>query len=452
LVYLILNAEPSPFKIVERKPGVPSKIIFIFVINIPSMKKIIFIALFFYPLIASSQVVFWTETFNNGCTKNCLVNGVNTGNGAWTLSLPSGAGGMGPCANQFFVSCAENGQAVGGCGIGCGNNATLHIGNVPCGLFFVCPGGDCGAAYNAGGCFGCCPNSDERADSPIISTVGKSGITYSFKFIMKGQAGVDYASAYYNAIGVWTALPAIPLSGTCGAQGKWALYSTLLPASCDNNPNLRVGIRWVNNNSTGADPSFAADDLQLSYNATLPVELTQFTGKVESSKVHLQWITVSETESDHFEIESGSDGEEFSSIGKINSHGNSTVMHEYDFYDSKPSDEMNYYRLKTVDKNGEYGYSKVIAVNFNAASVFDFNIYPVPAENKIYISSFYQSEVPVTFAIVDLTGRKIKELFNGKMISGTVSAFNVTSLDKGIYFLKIASADGREQVKRIVKN
>ena len=111
------------------------------------------------------QTVFWTETFNNGCVKGCLVNGVNTGNGAWSLdnsNLPAGT-----CndtySNLWFISCKENGNAAGACGSGCGAKPTLHIGAND-GFFY-----DIGASYDAGGLGGC--GNGGTYTLPILITI-----------------------------------------------------------------------------------------------------------------------------------------------------------------------------------------------------------------------------------------------------------------------------------------
>ena len=70
-----------------------------------------------FPGLAHSQVTFWSENFNNGCTGNCNAASYTGSNGVWGVSNP---GSNGNIANEFFVSCAENGQAVGACGAGCG--------------------------------------------------------------------------------------------------------------------------------------------------------------------------------------------------------------------------------------------------------------------------------------------------------------------------------------------
>jgi hypothetical protein len=66
----------------------------------------------------------------------------------------------------------------------------------------------------------------------------------------------------------------MPKTATCGGgQGLWTAFSMTLPASADNNPNVRIGFRWVNNaDGTGTDPSFAVDDIALAEIASFTAE------------------------------------------------------------------------------------------------------------------------------------------------------------------------------------
>jgi hypothetical protein len=210
---------------------------------------------------------FWTENFNNGCTSNCQAATYVGANGAWTVT---NTGANGPTPNLWFVSCAENGQAVGGCGAGCGANATLHLGAVgtsDCGCL-VCPSGDCGAAYDAcnGATFcGGVPTTDKRAESPTINCTGKVSIILGFKYIENGQGSTDNATVWYFDGSTWAQIDDPPKVILCGGQGTWTARSIALPASADNNPNVKIGFRWVNNaDGAGNDPSFAVDDVTLS--------------------------------------------------------------------------------------------------------------------------------------------------------------------------------------------
>ena len=227
-----------------------------------------------FTLHATAQQAVWAEEFENGCAAGCYASAYVGPNGGWTVT---NVGVNGACANRWFISCAENGNAVGACGTGCGNNETLHVGNdiacvSPNGCFF-CPTGDCGAAYDASCppalCFVCCScnsaQTDQRVESPVINLTGYATLTLSFKYMENGQAASDNATLWYYDGAVWAQLVDLPKTVVCGGgQGTWTAYAIALPASANNNPNVRIGFRWVNNNDgSGSDPSFAVDDVEV---------------------------------------------------------------------------------------------------------------------------------------------------------------------------------------------
>jgi PKD repeat protein len=243
----------------------------------------------------AQTTVFWTEDFNNGCTQNCNVAAFTSANGAWTVSL---SGTNGSHANEWFVSCAENGEAVGSCGAGCGNNSTLHVGSVPCTLCFVCPNGDCGASYNAGPSFGGQnPATDKRAESPVINTTGKTSITLSFKYMENGQGTTDDATIEYSLDSglTWLLLVNPAKTNLCGSgQGTWTTYNYALPATCENITTLKIAFRWKNNANAGTDPSFAADDVELSaVAANLPVAIFAASDSVLCEKSCISYTDLS---------------------------------------------------------------------------------------------------------------------------------------------------------------
>lgn len=204
---------------------------------------------------------FWTETFNNGCTSNCYGSAYAGANGAWTETI-TGVEGTDP--NPWYVSCAENGYTAGGCGTGCvpatatATLASLHIGS-NASIF-----GDIGAAYFSGGLCGLlgCPATDRRIESPTINCTGMIAPSVSFTYIENGSGTVDNATLWYFDGSSWAQLADMPKTALCGAQGTWTAYTAALPVSASNNPNVKIGFRWVNNDDgVGTDPSFAVDNL-----------------------------------------------------------------------------------------------------------------------------------------------------------------------------------------------
>ncbi len=232
------------------------------------MKKL-FTLLSFMLLLGSysgKSQIFWVENFESGSTGGALI----TSYGGWTLTV-TGAEGTDP--NTWYVSCAENGHTAGICGSTCApvsataTGATLHIGSDATASL-----GDNGASYDAGGLCGilACPQTDRRAESPLINCTGKTNITLAFNYIENGQGTTDDGSVYYSADGgtTWSLLVNTPktlVSTTCAGQGLWTHYSIALPVSANNNPNVKIGFRWVNNDDgVGTDPSFAVDSVNLS--------------------------------------------------------------------------------------------------------------------------------------------------------------------------------------------
>ncbi|MBS1646223.1 MAG: gliding motility-associated C-terminal domain-containing protein [Bacteroidetes bacterium] len=239
------------------------------------MKKIYFFCASITTLLAGAQTPFWTENFGTGCNQLQLANGLNaSGNGAWTVSI---LGAEDPQANTWYISAEENGNATGACGSGCGSNRTLHVGSIANSSgFSPCSTGDCGASYDAGGTSsigGTSTGTNKRAESPTINCTGHNSITLGFRFIGNGDALSDNASLWYYDGTTWTQInPSLKSSLCGGGQGLWKSFSTALPASANNNPNVKIGFLWINNDDgVGTDPSIAVDSVTLSDASTLPV-------------------------------------------------------------------------------------------------------------------------------------------------------------------------------------
>jgi len=334
------------------------------------MRSIAFIFFLIFSLSLKSQV-FWTENFGGGaCSGGLSAIGFNSGNGAWAVTNTGANGGS---ANAWFVSAKERGMGAGVCGAGCGgtNDRTLHIGST--GLFL-----DLGASYNETGAANA---TDKRVESPFINCTGQSGITLAFTYMENGQGTLDNATLWYFDGTAWSQLIDIPKTLCCANavctgfnQGLWVNYSIALPASADNNPSVKIGFRWVNNgNGVGTDPSVAVDNITLSAPVPLPLELINFSHRTESGNVRLSWETASEKDFDHFEIEKSSDASGFITIGNISSNNNNKYNY-YSFTDHNKQSGNMYYRLKVVDKNKSFSYSKILAAE---AGVDDAHSSPV---------------------------------------------------------------------------
>ncbi|MDF1676201.1 MAG: T9SS type A sorting domain-containing protein [Vicingaceae bacterium] len=385
------------------------------------MRKIVLILLFLFSVTIANAQIFYTETFDGSV---CVAgSGCDPSFVAWTTT---NVGVNGVNANKFYVSCQENGNAAGVCGGGCGADQSLHLGNVStsAAAFIFCPSGDCGAAYDDSG-----PDevTNIRCESPIINCTGQSGITIDFNYIENGEGTNDDATLWYFDGAVWNNINALPKTSTCGGgQGLWTAFSGLLPASADNNPNVRIGFRWVNDgNGSASDPSFAVDDITLSTSIPTPIKLLSFTGnKLTNNANLLEWVTLSEINNDFFTIERSMDAQFFQVIGKVKGAGNSNSVLDYGFVDEYPHKGINYYRLKQTDFDGTYSYSDVIAIK-NETNGLEVYYH----ENYLNLSV---STDNVRIQVLDLAGRVVYS--NNQLQKNSI---DLSFLSKGIYIYRI---------------
>ena len=210
-----------------------------------TLQKTILLSIpFIFFNISSAQTTIYSENFE--------------GAHMWTLNVPVGANGADP--NSFTVSANEGGVLPPGCGVTNNEDMTLHVTSV----FFP----TAGATYDAGGLCGffLCPLTNMRAESPSFSTVGLTTISVKFDFIGNGDGLIDNASLWYNAGSGWILLDESLKSSICGdGQGQWSDRTVALPADAENNPDVKIGFNWTNNDDgMGTDPSFAVNNVVVS--------------------------------------------------------------------------------------------------------------------------------------------------------------------------------------------
>lgn len=119
----------------------------------------------------------------------------------------------------------------------------------------------------------------------------------------------------------------------------------------------------------------------------LPIQLRSFTGENEGNTNTLYWVTDSEHNSSHFDVERSKNGIDFNYIGSIIADQNNPYM----YVDETPYIGTNYYRLKMVDLDFTYDFSNIIAIDVEPLSN-DFRVYPNPFGD--IITYVYYEEVP----------------------------------------------------------
>ncbi len=173
-------------------------------------------------------------------------------------------------------------------------------------------------------------------------------------------------------------------------------------------------------------------------NAPLPARLLEFVGKSTEKGNLITWNTSSEANFSHFELEKSESLNSFSFITKINGNNNLTEKSEYKYLDILPKNE-NYYRLKMVDIDGSFSYSKIIFLQKEAKSLAISQFYPNPSSEFAFIDFNSKRKDSYQITALDLTGRTLQfDLISLNEGEETIK-YAINNLPKGLSIIQIQS-------------
>ena len=184
--------------------------------------------------------------------------------------------------------------------------------------------------------------------------------------------------------------------------------------------------------------------------APVPVELNNFSLSVNRNNVELTWDTSSETNNHGFIIErrrvnSNSDSK-WMEIGFVQGKGTSTEINKYRFVDSPTLNGVYNYRLKQVDFNGSFEYSKEVEVSVMV--IEDFALmqnYPNPFNPSTVIKYQVAEGSHTTLKVYDVLGREVTTLVNEEQTAGEYEVeFLISkdlSLSSGFYFYQLRAGN-----------
>lgn len=219
----------------------------------------------------------------------------------------------------------------------------------------------------------------------------------------------------------------------------------------DSGTNIEVG--------TGSDVSADQITVNGSYsgggtfnNGPLPVELISFTGEVQANTVLLKWETATEVNNYGFQVlrtmDKGQSENQWDDIGFVQGNGTTNSPKNYEFTDYElPNSDQVSYRLKQIDNDGQFAYSKTVTVDLTTITsledevVYEFALeqnFPNPFNPSTAIKYSLPNSGLVKIKIYDTLGREISTLVNEVKNTGIHHViFNGSDLSSGIYFYKL---------------
>lgn len=181
---------------------------------------------------------------------------------------------------------------------------------------------------------------------------------------------------------------------------------------------------------------------------TLPIELTSFDVAWKNQTTVLSWQTATETNNDYFEVQHSIDGITWNVVEQITGAGNSIELVNYTTIDEENTNTVSYYRLKQVDYDTKYSYSKTVVLERPAHNK-TLSLFPNPAQSILNVTGIEKTDL---INIYNSLGQNVTALVRKNSITAQSCLLNISALPSGYYHVEIKnSAHQSKQVKLMMK-
>lgn len=393
-----------------------------------------------------------TNTTTPGCARALFAEDVSSIAGALMPTAPCGVGSVGGNTNSDVYTFVQVNQTasitnisfVQGTGWGAG---TFEV--------RIYPNGPTAGAW----CNDCSPNGNYNGP------VGTGTLmTPAFSFADPGTPTIrnyTFPTAYSITT---TGSYWIGIKATAGAINPFTCVTPALTASSNlwttpvteaNNVLVGRGAIIGNNSSNrggvfnigyqaGASYPCGRILVCVSSSCTLPVSYINITASNKGSYNQIDWATSGEKNADYYVIERSTDGVHFTSVGRVEAVGNSSVINTYSFKDLINPINSGYYRILQVDEDGSGVYSEMIYIN--SSGLGNWVVVPNPSNGKFSLRGDNSSDTN-EFELLSSTGQVVRR----GSISSSNQEFDLTDLSKGVYIMVLKSNTDSQSIRIVIE-
>jgi hypothetical protein len=168
--------------------------------------------------------------------------------------------------------------------------------------------------------------------------------------------------------------------------------------------------------------------------APLPIGMQSFTAIAKGCDVQLDWITATEKNMNHFDVEYSADAKQFAKVGTVPARNLSTGS-TYRFAYSQPAG-TGYYRLKAIDNDASFEYSAIAAATTQCGAE-GIKVYPNPTREYVEVSGLKSG---ATVQVFNVAGQQIYSIIT----QSSTQKINTTKWSSGNYQIRIINAGGQK--------
>ena len=252
----------------------------------------------------------------------------------------------------------------------------------------------------------------------------------------------------------WT-LDKVSGSGTIAVTLNWNNAKVAFPhyVLSDLRAAQYTASKWTStgaNNITGtvltsgtitSDPFSFSGAMPLSIGSTtfvVPLFFLELTAQNKEEYTLVQWKTAQEQNVKMLEVQRSGTGNNFITIGQVSPH-NTFTQQLYEYKDLDNLNGTNFYRIKSIDFDGNIKYSKVVSISVNE-STQEITLLNNPVKDAINLSINNSASTLYHYNLISTNGSTLQQgdiKFNGR---GSMSISLSSYVLPGTYMVMISSS------------
>jgi hypothetical protein len=183
----------------------------------------------------------------------------------------------------------------------------------------------------------------------------------------------------------------------------------------------------------------------------LPIVLLSFEATLRNGNTAvLNWKTSMEKNNAYFIIEKSTDGQTFQPIGRVEGNNESSTTLSYLFTDGQALESTTYYRLKQVDFDGTFAYSKTIYLS--PAQALSMHLFPNPAQGEVaVVLNGLHHSATFSISLLNNLGVEVYKRSGTSEESVYEEILPLYTLAPGIYYVTFRSGEEYQTKKLMVQ-
>ena len=194
----------------------------------------------------------------------------------------------------------------------------------------------------------------------------------------------------------------------------------------------------------------------LTATAPLPANLKSFTARYSPGAVTTNWQTLTESNVAYFAINKSLNGKDFVELGRTPAAGNSTMLQDYTYTDTRitPENAYLYYSLATVDKDGKTSLSPIVQVRNTQAVkklITSLSPNPVPKPGHLMLQFNADGTGKLLASVYNMDGKKVLSDEMNAITGLNNGHLHVGDLQPGIYNIVFSMGKLKETYRVVVE-